>query len=141
MRWRRRSRDCRRRWINTSTSSGSAGNWRPWRRRGTKDVMRAMTADTREALKGYAFISPSIVPAVAAAMIWLWLFNPKLGLVNFALNLIGVKEPPGWLGSEQWAMPALVFISVWGAGNTVVIYLAGLQDVPKDLYEAAKLDG
>lgn len=84
---------------------------------------------------------PSIVPAVASAMIWLWLFNPKLGLVNFVLNTVGIKDPPGWLGSERWAMPALVFISIWGVGNTVVIYLAGLQDVPKDLYEAADLDG
>src|SRR4051812_42420709 len=84
---------------------------------------------------------PSIVPAVAAAMIWLWLFNPKLGLVNFVLQAAGVREPPGWLGSERWAMPALVFISMWGSGNTVVIYLAGLQDVPRDLYEAADLDG
>jgi multiple sugar transport system permease protein len=84
---------------------------------------------------------PSIVPAVAAAMIWLWLFNAKLGLVNVSLRLIGVKDAPGWLGSEQWALPALVVISIWGVGNTVVIYLAGLQDVPKDLYDAADLDG
>ncbi|HYO09649.1 MAG TPA: sugar ABC transporter permease [Tepidisphaeraceae bacterium] len=84
---------------------------------------------------------PSIVPAVASAMLWLWLFNPKLGLINFALGLLGVSEQPGWLGSERWAMPALVLISIWGAGNTVVIYLAGLQDVPRELYEAAELDG
>src|SRR3954468_14369189 len=54
---------------------------------------------------------PSIVPAVAAGMIWLWLFNAKLGLVNVTLRLIGVSDPPGWLGSEQWALPALVMIS------------------------------
>jgi multiple sugar transport system permease protein len=84
---------------------------------------------------------PSIVPAVASAMIWLWMFNPKLGLINFALSTIGLDNPPGWLGSERWAMPALIFVSIWGIGNSVVIYLAGLQDVPKELYEAADIDG
>ena len=84
---------------------------------------------------------PSIVPAVASAMLWLWLFNPKLGLINFVRESVGVAHPPGWLGSEQWALPALVLISLWGVGNTVVIYLAGLQDIPQELYEAADLDG
>ena len=84
---------------------------------------------------------PSIVPAVASAMIWLWIFNPKLGLINYALSAVGVDDPPGWLASERWAMPSLVFISVWGVGNSVVIYLAGLQDVPAELYEAAEIDG
>ena len=84
---------------------------------------------------------PSIVPAVASAMIWLWIFNPKLGLINYALSALGVDDPPGWLASERWAMPSLVFISIWGVGNSVVIYLAGLQDVPKELYEAAEIDG
>jgi multiple sugar transport system permease protein len=84
---------------------------------------------------------PSLVPAVALAMIWLWLYNPKLGLINFALRHLGVSNPPGWLADPIWSLPALVLMSVWGVGNTVIIYLAGLQDVPKDLYEAADLDG
>jgi multiple sugar transport system permease protein len=84
---------------------------------------------------------PSLVPAVASAMIWLWLFNNKLGLINLALRAIGVDEPPGWLSDVHWAMPALALMSVWGVGNTVVIYLAGLQDVPTELCEAAELDG
>jgi multiple sugar transport system permease protein len=84
---------------------------------------------------------PSIIPAAAAAMLWLWLFNPKIGLINFLLSSLGIANPPGWLGSEAWAMPAFVLISIWGAGNSVVIYLAGLQDVPRELYEAADLDG
>jgi multiple sugar transport system permease protein len=84
---------------------------------------------------------PSLVPAVALAMIWLWLYNPKLGLINFALRHLGVSNPPGWLSDPVWSLPALVLMSVWGVGNTVIIYLAGLQDVPKDLYEAADLDG
>jgi multiple sugar transport system permease protein len=84
---------------------------------------------------------PSLVPAVASAMLWLWLFNAKLGLINFALRTLGASDPPGWLSDEDWAMPALVLMSLWSIGNTVVIYLAGLQDVPRELYEAAELDG
>jgi len=84
---------------------------------------------------------PSLVPAVASAMIWLWLFNSKLGLINLALRAVGVDDPPGWLSDVHWAMPALALMSVWGVGNTVIIYLAGLQDVPTELYEAADLDG
>jgi len=84
---------------------------------------------------------PSIVPASAAAMLWLWLLNPKLGLINLVLTHMGVENPPGWVNDKSWAMPALAFISIWGVGNTVVIYLAGLQDVPIELYEAAELDG
>src|ERR1019366_2692718 len=84
---------------------------------------------------------PSLVPPVASAMLWLWLFNAKLGLINIALRAIGFQNPPGWLTDMHWAMPALVLMSFWGVGNMVVIYLAGLQDVPRELYEAADIDG
>jgi multiple sugar transport system permease protein len=84
---------------------------------------------------------PSLVPAVASAMLWLWLFNAKLGLINTFLRGIGISNPPGWLTDVDWAMSALVLMSFWGIGNTVVIYLAGLQDVPRELYEAADIDG
>jgi multiple sugar transport system permease protein len=84
---------------------------------------------------------PSLVPVVASAMLWMWLFNAKLGLINTALHALGVANPPGWLVDVRWAMPALVLMSFWGVGNTVVIYLAGLQDVPRELYEAADIDG
>lgn len=83
---------------------------------------------------------PSLVPTVASAMLWLWLFNAKLGLINTMLRGIGI-EGPGWLTTPEWAMPALALMSLWGVGHTVVIYLAGLQDVPRELYEAAELDG
>jgi multiple sugar transport system permease protein len=83
---------------------------------------------------------PSLVPTVASAMLWLWLFNAKLGLINSMLRGIGI-EGPGWLTTPEWAMPALALMSLWGVGHTVVIYLAGLQDVPRELYEAAELDG
>ncbi len=84
---------------------------------------------------------PSLVPTVAAGMLWLWLLNAKLGLINITLEKIGISDPPDWLGSSRWAMPALVLMSLWGVGNTVIIYLAGLQDVPRELYEAADIDG
>jgi multiple sugar transport system permease protein len=82
---------------------------------------------------------PSLVPATAAAMIWLWMYNGQFGLFNHLLGQIGIAGPT-WLG-DRCAMPALAFMSVWGVGNTVVIYLAGLQDVPRELLEAAEIDG
>lgn len=83
---------------------------------------------------------PSLVPIVASAMLWMWLFNAKLGLINVTLEKFGISGP-GWLSDAHLAMPALALMSLWGVGNSVVIYLAGLQDVPTELYEAAELDG
>ena len=83
---------------------------------------------------------PSLVPAVAMAMIWMWILSPRDGPVNGALAAVGIPGP-GWLSSAEWVKPALALISVWGVGHTVVIYLAGLQDVPRELYEAAEIDG
>jgi multiple sugar transport system permease protein len=82
---------------------------------------------------------PSLVPAVASAMIWLWMLNSQLGLFNHLLGYLHIPGP-NWLGSAM-AMPSLAFMSVWGVGNTVVIYLAGLQDVPRELIEASEIDG
>jgi multiple sugar transport system permease protein len=84
---------------------------------------------------------PSLVPVVASAMLWLWLFNAKLGLINLGLTKLGISNPPGWLTDARWVIPALVLMSFYGLGNTIVIYLAGLQDVPKELYEAADIEG
>lgn len=83
---------------------------------------------------------PSLVPIVASAMVWMWLFNGKLGLINLALGAVGVTGPT-WLADPPWPLPSLAFMSLWGVGHTVVIYLAGLQDIPVDLYEAAEIDG
>ncbi|HVT90525.1 MAG TPA: sugar ABC transporter permease [Tepidisphaeraceae bacterium] len=83
---------------------------------------------------------PSLMPIVASAMVWMWIFNGKIGLLNNLLSKIGVSGPD-WLGSSTWTMPALALMSLWGVGYTVVIYLAGLQDVPRELYEAAQIDG
>lgn len=86
------------------------------------------------------FFLPSLVPLVAVAMLWLWIFNGSFGLLNYALGLIGV-EGPNWLSDAAWTKPALVLTTLWGVGGSMVIYLAALQDVPRDLYEAADIDG
>jgi multiple sugar transport system permease protein len=86
------------------------------------------------------FFIPSLVPAVATTIIWLWLLNPQFGLVNFWLDKIGISGPP-WIGSEAWSKPSLILMSLWGTGQAVVIYLAGLQDIPQDYYDAAQVDG
>ncbi|MCC6446204.1 MAG: sugar ABC transporter permease [Armatimonadetes bacterium] len=96
-------------------------------------------------VKGMAFYRtiyylPSITPVVATSILWLWLLNPEIGLVNRMLSLMGLSGP-GWLVDPKWAKPALIFMGLWGAGGSVIIYLAGLQDVPEQLYEAADLDG
>ncbi|MBC7771090.1 MAG: sugar ABC transporter permease [Pyrinomonadaceae bacterium] len=88
-----------------------------------------------------AVFVPQVVPVAASAMIWMWLFNGDVGLINQLLELIGVTHTPNWLGDRAWAMPALIVMNLWVIGQSVVIYLAALQDVPKQLYEAASLDG
>jgi len=86
------------------------------------------------------FYLPSIVPAVASTIVWIWLLNPQYGIINILLRYLGIQGP-GWFTSPQWAMPAYVLMSLWGIGGGIVIYLAALQDVPKELREAAELDG
>ncbi len=86
------------------------------------------------------FFLPSLVPAVPLSVLWLWMFNGDYGLINTFLGYLGVTGP-AWLNDPAWSKPALVMMSVWGVGNAMVIYLAGLQEVPKQLYEAADLDG
>jgi multiple sugar transport system permease protein len=86
------------------------------------------------------FFLPSLLPTVALAILWLWIFNGQYGILNFVLDKVGVKGP-GWLSDPNWSKPALILLSLWGVGHAVVIYLAGLQDVPAPLYEAADLDG
>lgn len=86
------------------------------------------------------FFLPSITPVVASAIVWLWMFNPRNGIINFVLGLIGIRGP-SWLGSPEWAKPALILMSLWSLGGAVVIYLASLQDVPREMLEATELDG
>jgi multiple sugar transport system permease protein len=86
------------------------------------------------------FYLPSVVPAVASAVLWMWVLNPQYGLLNTALAAFGVTGP-GWLADPAWSKAALALMSVWGVGGWMVIFLAGLQDVPTELHEAARLDG
>ncbi|MGB6122751.1 MAG: sugar ABC transporter permease [Bacteroidota bacterium] len=96
-------------------------------------------------LRGMAFFRtvfflPSVTNMVAVSVLWLWIFNPEFGLLNRALSLAGI-EGPLWLQSEVWAKPSLVLMSLWGVGGTMLIFLAAMQGIPRDLYEAADLDG
>lgn len=86
------------------------------------------------------FYMPSQVSAVAVAVIFLWIYHPELGLINDLLARVGIKGP-AWLISERWALPALIGMSLWSVGGAMIILLAGLQDIPPHLYEAAALDG
>jgi multiple sugar transport system permease protein len=86
------------------------------------------------------YFLPSIVPAVANAVLWNFVFNSEFGLVNALLRAVGLHKIL-WFQDPTWAMPALILMSIWGLGYAVVIYLAGLQGIPVELYEAAAIDG
>lgn len=106
-------------------------------------ILVAMLLNTKvkfmETFRTCYFI-PSLVPMVAMAMLWMWIFNPQYGILNLALGALGI-EGPNWLGDARTAMPSLILTTFWGVGQGIVIYLAGLQDVPKSLLEAAEIDG
>jgi multiple sugar transport system permease protein len=87
-----------------------------------------------------AMYVPAVVPGVAAAYLFVWLFNPNVGIVNSTLRLFGIQGP-GWLLDTAWALPTLMLLSLWGIGGGMVLYLAALQGVPTDLYDAAMVDG
>lgn len=88
------------------------------------------------------FFLPSVIAGVAVALLWTRIFNPRVGILNpFLQNVLGINNPPGWLQDPDWAIPALVIMSLWGVGGSMIIYLAGLQGIPTTLYEAAKIDG
>lgn len=83
---------------------------------------------------------PSLLPATSSVIIWVWIFHPRFGLLNNMLAKAGI-EGPAWLASPHWALPALIIMSLWGFGSGMIIFLAGLQNVPRQLYEAAMIDG
>lgn len=88
------------------------------------------------------YFLPSLTPAVAAGILWQWLFDPQVGPINFLIGSLGLPKP-GWLASPNWALPAVIIISLWGVwgGNNMLIFLAGLQGVPAELHDAAAVDG
>jgi multiple sugar transport system permease protein len=83
---------------------------------------------------------PSIVPAVANSVLWIWIFNSEFGLLNLLLRNLGMNKVL-WLQDPRTALPALIIMSLWSLGGTMIIYLAGLNGIPEQLYEAAKIDG
>ena len=90
-------------------------------------------------LRGAVFL-PAIVSGVATALVWGWILNPRFGLLNAILGLVGI-EGPAWLQDPAWAMPALIVMGLWNVGINVMVYLAALNTVPRELHEAAALDG
>jgi multiple sugar transport system permease protein len=84
---------------------------------------------------------PSVLSGVAVAVLWVALLNPDVGAVNEILRALGIDDPPRWLTSPTWAVPSVVLIGLWGIGGGAIIYLAGLQNIAAQLYEAALLDG
>lgn len=102
-------------------------------------VLLNLRVPLRDLLRTCYYV-PTVVPTVASAVLWIMLFNTQGGIINETLGLFGIPQIP-WLSSPNWAMPALILLSVWGVGTALIIFLAGLQDVPVTLYEAAELDG
>jgi multiple sugar transport system permease protein len=89
-----------------------------------------------------AYFLPVVSSMIAVALVWSWIFNPEYGLLNYLLQVIFGVKGPSWLHSTAWAMPAMVIVTVWkGLGYSMVIFLAGLQNIPQDLYHAATIDG
>jgi len=86
------------------------------------------------------FYLPSIVPLVAAAVLWIWIYNPEFGILNYFLGLVNI-EGPDWLYSPTWILPAFVIMSLWSIGPMMIILLAGLVNIPKQFYDAAAIDG
>jgi multiple sugar transport system permease protein len=86
------------------------------------------------------FYLPSVTPAVAIGTLWLWLLNPRIGLVNKGLAVLGIAGP-GWTTDPNWIKPGIVLMTLWSVGSTVILYLAALRNVPNELYEAARIDG
>jgi multiple sugar transport system permease protein len=87
------------------------------------------------------FFLPTITSAVAISLMWAWMYNPEFGVINSILKMLGIKGPM-WLASPRWALPAIMIMSVWrGLGYNMLLFLAGLQGIPKEFYEAAEIDG
>ena len=87
------------------------------------------------------FFLPTIVPLVASAVLWLWVLNPESGLINGLIRQFLGVDGPGWIANERWSKPSLILMSLWGVGAAMVIFLAGLAEVPQSLYEVADIDG
>jgi multiple sugar transport system permease protein len=83
---------------------------------------------------------PSVLSGVAVTLLWMWIFNPNGGVLNTIIGLFGIQGP-GWFTDPRWAKPALIIMRLWHVGGSMILFLAALQDVPRQLYEAAEIDG
>jgi multiple sugar transport system permease protein len=89
-----------------------------------------------------AYFLPVVSSMIAVALVWSWIFNPEYGLLNYLLRILFGIQGPAWLDDTAWALPAMVIVTVWkGLGSSMIIFLAGLQNIPVDLYHAATIDG
>lgn len=86
------------------------------------------------------FYIPAVISGVAVSLMWMWLLQPDTGIINTLLDQVGIKGP-NWFWDPDWALPSVAMMSVWKVGGSAIIYLAGLQNIPQHLYEAAKIDG
>ncbi len=86
------------------------------------------------------FYLPVLIPTIANILVWIWIFDKDAGVLNFFLKAVGLPPQP-WLQSEEWAKPSLILMNLWGVGGAMLIYLAGLKGIPRELYEAAEIDG
>lgn len=98
-----------------------------------------------QSIRGVRFLRtiyymPAVISGVPVAVLWMWLLNPQFGLINNVLASVGISGPD-WFFSKSWVIPAFIMIGLWGMGVTMVVFLAGLQNIPAHLYEAAKMDG
>lgn len=106
-------------------------------------LLLAVLLNTKVVGSGFfrtAFYLPSVISGVALVTIWSWIYSNEYGLLNFMLSLVGIKGP-NWLGDPNWALFSIIIASLWGLGGTMLILLTGLQSIPKELYEAARLSG
>jgi multiple sugar transport system permease protein len=107
-------------------------------------MILAVLFNARFALKEFfkaVYFSPMVTSTVAAAMVWWWMYNPQFGIFNVLLRLVGIPDQP-WLMSSTMALPSIIIFSVWKTlGYNMIIYLAGLQAIPQQFYEAATIDG
>jgi multiple sugar transport system permease protein len=115
---------------------------------GVMIVSLLMAVMVNQTLRGIAFFRalyfmPYITAMVAVAMVWNWIFATRFGVLNWVLiNVFSVSNPPAWLADRTWALPALAIVSIWKqVGFQMLIFLAGLQGIPQNLYEAAAIDG
>ncbi|HET6450383.1 MAG TPA: sugar ABC transporter permease [Spirochaetia bacterium] len=103
----------------------------------------AMMLNQKVPARGFwrsVFFLPYVVPAIGTCIVWSWLYESNFGVLNYLLHLVGISKVP-WLQDERFIIPSLIIMTVWGAGSTIVIFLAGIQNVPRSYLEAVEIDG